>query len=434
MSGAVEAGRGLRLRQVLVIALLFAGYSACYFCRADLAVAAPLITDDLVLHGSTHAQALVTIGQIASLGVLAYALGKLFLAGLGDVWGGRLSFLFGLGGATAFTFLFIAGGAVPIFTLAWIGNRLTQSMAWAGLIKVASRWFDFSTHGSVIGVLSISYLVGDAVARRWMASLLAAGYGWHSLFVLAGLVAGACFLANLTLLRGSREEAGHTPARTNPGNVYGGSADRPRNVVELVRPLIASRAFQVVCVLSLGCTIVRETFNLWTPMYLRDHLAYTVQEAAGASAVFPAVGAVSVLVAGWASDRLGVGSRAALLGVGLVLATLALVVLMNTSVGGNRTWAVGAIAVTAFCLLGPYSYLGGAMALDFGGKHGGAVSSGIIDGVGYLGSVVAGVTVAHISNVFGWKGVFFALAAVCAAAAAGAAYLYLLSVRSSAQE
>ncbi len=87
------------------------------------------------------------MGTMTSLGVLAYALGKMFLGGLGDYWGGRISFLIGLGGATAFTLLFAAGGGIPLFTIAWLGNRLTQSIAWAGLIKVSSKWFDYSSYG-----------------------------------------------------------------------------------------------------------------------------------------------------------------------------------------------------------------------------------------------------------------------------------------------
>jgi sugar phosphate permease len=91
------------------------------------------------------------------------------------------------------------------------------------------------------------------------------------------------------------------------------------------------------------------------------------------------------------------------------------------------------IGTIAFCLLGPYSYLGGAFALDFGGKQGGAVSSGIIDGVGYLGGYVAGDSVARISVYFGWQAVFLSLAAVSAIAALGAGYLYILGRRAAAQ-
>jgi sugar phosphate permease len=39
-----EAMRSLRLDQLRVIALLFAGYAALYFCRSDLSVGSPLIT------------------------------------------------------------------------------------------------------------------------------------------------------------------------------------------------------------------------------------------------------------------------------------------------------------------------------------------------------------------------------------------------------
>ena len=91
-----------------------------------------------------------------------------------------------------------------------------------------------------------------------------------------------------------------------------------------------------------------------------------------------------------------------------------------------------AIGTVAFCLLGPYSYLGGAIALDFGGKQAGAVSSGIIDGVGYLGAVVAGDSIARVSVYFGWQGVFVALAIVSALAALGAGCLYFFGAKAAA--
>jgi sugar phosphate permease len=91
-----------------------------------------------------------------------------------------------------------------------------------------------------------------------------------------------------------------------------------------------------------------------------------------------------------------------------------------------------AIGTIAFCLLGPYSYLGGAFALDFGGKQAGAASSGIIDGVGYLGAVVAGDSIARVSVSFGWQVAFIALAVVSALAALGAGCLYFLNAKAAA--
>ena len=87
------------------------------------------------------------------------------------------------------------------------------------------------------------------------------------------------------------------------------------------------------------------------------------------------------------------------------------------------------IGLVAFCLLGPYSFLPGAFALDFGGKQAGAAASGLVDGTGYLGGVLAGWAMAQISVSYGWGGVFVTLAVVSALAALGAAYLYFLTAR-----
>jgi sugar phosphate permease len=127
----LSSGRALPLAQLRTVALLFGGYAACYYCRADLSVATPLLVEELGRRGIGHGDALIRIGWVSSLGVAAYALGKLFLTGLGDYWGGRRNFLIGVGGAAVFTLMFAASGSMPLFTMAWIGNRLTQSLGWA---------------------------------------------------------------------------------------------------------------------------------------------------------------------------------------------------------------------------------------------------------------------------------------------------------------
>jgi sugar phosphate permease len=428
--------RSLRVRQAITVLLLFAGYGACYFCRADLAVGTPLLLDDLAKHGVSHDRAIVQIGTMSSLGVLAYALGKPFLGGLGDFWGGRRNFLIGLAGAAIFTALFAATGTLPILTTAWIGNRLIQSGAWAGLIKVSSKWFDYSSYGTIIGILSISYLIGDAGARAAMGMLIERGVGWRGVFYFAAAVATVLWVANALMLRESRAELGYPEAKTNPLNVFGASESAPEGLAALLLPLLRNRAFLLVCLLSFGTTIVRETFNNWTPTYLRDAVGYTPSHAASLSAIFPAAGVLSVLLSGWLSDRLGPNGRSFLLFVGLAAtaAVLFLLTLVHPTRAVQALLPLILIAAVGFCLLGPYSYLGGAMALDFGGKRGGAVSSGIIDAVGYLGGALAGVSVARISVLMGWRGVFLILAAVGALAALCASYLYALHTTTRARE
>ena len=428
---AAESGtRALRMAQARTVLLLFLGYASCYFCRSNLSVATPLLIDELGRHGVSHGDAIVAIGSMASFGVFAYALGKWFLTSLGDYWGGKRNLLIATGGATLFTLLFAASAALPMFTLAWIGNRLSQSIGWSALVKVSSRWFHYSRYGTVIAILTCSYLLGDAAARQSMSLLLERGVGWRGLFLFGAAVAGTTFLANLFLLRESCTDEGYPEAVANPRNVFAGGHERPRSYLTLVMPLLRSRAFLMVCLLGFATTMVRETFNTWTPVYFRDFLGYSVSHAASASAIFPATGAVSVLIAGWTSDKLGHHCRALLLVGGLAATAAALLVLMTLKPGGaGPLLPVLMVGLVAFCLIGPYAFLPGAFALDFGGRQAGAVASGLVDGTGYLGGVLAGYVMGRLSVAFGWGGVFVTLATVAAFAALGAAYLYALIVR-----
>jgi len=423
------APRGLRVAQTRTVLLLFLGYASCYFCRANLPVATPLLIEELGRHGVSHDDAMLSIGWIGSAGVFAYALGKWFLTSLGDYWGGKRNLLIATGGATLFTLLFATSGTLPIFTLAWIGNRLSQSIGWSGLIKVSSKWFHYSRYGTVAAILTCSYLIGDAVARPSMGLLLARGIPWRGVFVFGAAVAGAMFLANLLLLRESCTDQGFPETIPNPRNVFA-EGDRPQSYLTLVLPLLRSRAFLMVCLLGFATTMVRETFNTWTPSYLHDALGVSVSHAAMLSSVFPGVGAISVLLAGWMSDRLGHNCRALLLLFGLLACAAALLVLAQMRPGSSgATLPVVMTGVVAFCLLGPYSFLPGAFALDFGGKQAGAVASGLVDGTGYFGGVAAGSVMAWLAVHYGWGGMFSALAAVSALAALGAAYLSVLILR-----
>jgi OPA family glycerol-3-phosphate transporter-like MFS transporter len=425
--------RELRIAQCRTLALLFLGYASCYFCRSNLSVATPLLVDELGRRGVSHADAIVSIGSMASWGVLAYAMGKWFLTGLGDYWGGKRNLLIATGGATVFTLLFASGSTMPLFTFAWVGNRLTQSIGWSALVKVSSKWFNYSRYGTIAAILTCSYLIGDAAARQSMGLLLHFGVPWRGLFLFGAGVAGLMFIANLLLLRESRADEGHAEAVANPRNVFADASGAPQNFAQLVLPLLRSRAFLMVCLLGFATTMVRETFNTWTPVYLRDFLGYGVSRAAAMSAIFPGVGAVSVLLAGWASDRLGRNSRALILALGLAATALALAVLTSLRPpSAGVVLPVAMIGIVAFCLLGPYAFLPGAFALDFGGRQAGAVASGLVDGTGYLGGVLAGTVMARLAVTFGWGGVFLTLAAVSALATFGAGYLWLLNARASA--
>jgi len=167
MSSSVPANVGvqtstcanqLRYRQVTTVLLLFTGCAAYYFCRSDLSVAMPLLIEDLRRHGMSGNDAIIRLGTISSLRVLVYAVGKLFLTGLGDIWGGRRSFTVGLGGAFALDF----GGS-------------QAGAASSGIIDGV---------GYLGGVVA-----GDSVAR------LSVAFGWRGVFVALAIVTALSALA-----------------------------------------------------------------------------------------------------------------------------------------------------------------------------------------------------------------------------------------------
>ena len=401
--------------------LLALGYSGYYFCRSDLSVVLPVLIRDLAQHGITPNEAQIRLGFMASVGTVAYAFGKFFSGALADTGGGRRSFMGGMGGSIFFTIIFAVSGGFPIFTLAWIGNRLFQSQGWAGLVRVSSRWFSYSTYGSVMAVVSLSFLFGDAGCRWMMSQLMAHGVGWRGVFFFASGALAVLMVTNLLLLREAPEERGLPAPEVNPRNVYAreeradeepASDGERAGLGAILRPLLTSFPFWMVCALAFGTTMLRETFNLWTPTYFVQFAGLTASAAASRSALFPLCGGISVLLGGFLSDKLGPNGRNTLVVIGMTACTVCLL-LMGRIPDHSGEWAPTIlVALVGFMLLGPYSYLAGAMSLDFGGKHGSATAAGIIDGFGYMAGWLSGDTVARIAVAFGWRSAFVSLAGV----------------------
>ncbi|HEY1861083.1 MAG TPA: MFS transporter, partial [Gemmataceae bacterium] len=323
MGDHVQQSHATRLRiwQIGTLVLLVVGYSGYYLCRSNLSVVKPSLIKEWEGQGIENAEALRLLGRLDSLGVLAYAVGKFLSGGVGDYFGGRRNFLGGMAGAVFFTILFASGSGMPIFTLAWMGNRLVQSAGWSGMVKTSGRWFNYTAHGTILAIISLSYLWGDAAARWFMGQLIQEGLGWRSIFfVNASLLAGWLVLC-LARLRESPRDLGMAEATVNPVNLYGKAGDDPRpgGLVALLVPMLCSPSFWCVCLLSLAMTFVRESFNNWTTTYFTQVLGILPDRAAKLSAGFPFWGGCSVLLAGLFSDQLGRVGRAFLIFLGLLL-------------------------------------------------------------------------------------------------------------------
>ena len=389
------------------------GYSGYYLCRSNFSIVLPQMIQDLAAQGMSINDAKIQLGSVVSLSVLGYALAKFFSGPISEWVGGRRGFLIGMFGSIIFTVLFSLGGSIPFFTLAAIGNRLFQSMGWINVVKISSRWFSYSSYGSIMGILSLSYMFGDAAARKILSYFLDFNMDWRTIYLLSAGILCVLFLANLFFLKESPNDIGEPEPPENKSSLikFDEHENSNTSVLSIFKILLSNRTFVLICVLSLGCTLVREAFSTWVALYYTE-IGYDTVRAASSSAWFPLFGGISVFIAGFISDRLGYNGRALILSYGLLCTTLLLFILGFVKFGYGSRWEEFLISLIAFALIGPYSYLGGAMALDIGGKRGSAIASGMIDGVGYIGGFLSGGTLARVTVSFGWSGTFYTLAGV----------------------
>lgn len=385
---------------------LLVGYGAYYLCRANLGVATPLLQTQLSL---TKAE----IGRITGIATLAYAIGKFTNGPLGDLLGGRRVFLLGLAGSIVANIAFGFSGALAAFIAIWSVNRFFQSAGWMGLVQLVSEWYEQHEYGVVMALLSLSFLVGDAAARGYGAAILAAGFGWQALFFIPALtVAAFTGIAVFTLRSRPRPPAPGVPLADSGGRHAEGGAPAEGTFSGHLRVIVFTLArswgFWMSCVLSFLLTFLRTVFLDWTADYLVDS-GSSSWKAALQSAVFPLTGAAGTLFAGWFSDRVS-GSRRGPIAAGMLGGLVASLVLLALVGVGSTALALTLIGAAGFFLLGPYSLLGGCLALDFGGKRAAATAAGINDGVGYLGGSASGLILAGVAQAHGWRAAFLVLA------------------------
>lgn len=397
---------------------MLVGYAGYYLCRSHFSVAKPFLIE--AYPGMVTKESL---GVVASVGTLLYAAGKFVNGALADRFTGRAMFLLGMIGAILATVALAAGGP-PLFLLAWGANRLVQSAGWVGMVRIVGNWFGSgwyggNVYGRVMAFVSLSYLFGDFLSRKFIAALFGQGLTWTQVFYVC---AGVLSVIAVATWVGLREGPTSAPATTSA------LAPEPTAPPITARDLFAQPTFWLVCVLSFVFTFLRETFNEWSPTYLNEAGGMSKVAAGDASALFPLFGGLSVIACGFLKDR-GPGNAPRILLYGLLLGTITLFGLANLPDGASGQH-LPLVALTAFVLIGPYSLLAGAISLDFGGASRSATAAGWIDGVGYIGGILSGSLIASVATRQGWGNAMQILAVLCVVSAA-LAWWYLLQQRAT---
>jgi sugar phosphate permease len=329
-------------------------------------------------------------------------------------------------GSVLATFAFGASSGLAAFIFFAAVNRFFQSGGWSGAVSIVAQRFEPPRHGLVMGILSTSYELGNVLAILLCSAVTRWLPGWRPLFRINPTLFAAVgiFLAVALRARPKRPAPPGMPARDGSARPEREDGDET-TVLEIVGALVRKRAFWIAVVLSVLLTFLRVGFLTWTPTYLYELSRATgrgvVSAAIAKSAIFSSAGVVAALTVGTLSDRFGPGRRAPVMAVSLAMVVALVVVLAH---GDVRSPLVAALLIggVGLFLLGPYSLLAGALALDVSGKRGAATAAGIIDGAGYLGASLAGIVLGGVADRWGWPAAFdvVAVAAFAATTVTGA--------------
>jgi len=304
-------------------------------------------------------------------------------------------------------------------------NRLAGSAGWGAMVKIVPEWFPRPKWPLALGVLSLSFVFGGALAVGFAGLIAKLSHdNWRMILGLPALVLlGITGLTWLAL----RRSGGMTAAA--PASAGEGGSFHWRQIPELLR----LRQLHVICGLSFTLTFLRETFNFWTVDYLKTEGGAQLSTAGAAllSTPFDIFGSVGILCLGWIYGRLTERARRRLLFS--LLAALSLLLLWLPQAARHGLWALAAvIGLVGFLVYGPYSLLAGVLAVEVRGRGYAATVAGLVDGVGYFAGVLSGSFFGFLLSHGGYRLGFQAMAILTLAAAVLCLFLYPRQRASSA--
>lgn len=350
--------RTRRLRNTAVALLVIAG-CVNYLDRSAVSVGNPEIRHSL---GFSYAE----MGLLLSAFAWSYGLAQI-PAGLAvDRFGARLA----LGaGMVLWSLAQIAAGFVrslPQFLGARVALGLGESPMYIGGTRICADWFELRNRALPIAIFNSSSALAPAIAPPVL-TLLMLAYGWHAMFILAGLAGFAVAIAWVALYR-SPGEAG-IPAEEA---AFLHAEDGPhfaRSGLPQLFWLLRFRTSWGMFFGFFGVVYIYWLYATWLPGYLETARHLSIARAGFVSAIPLAAGFVGALAGGflshWLSRRVAAAAAcripaiAGLLVTGMVVmaagyahsvwlaVALISLGLFAINVSSSCGWALAAVAAPA---------------------------------------------------------------------------------------
>jgi sugar phosphate permease len=405
---AISGSRGQRR----IFAVTWLTYAGFYFCRKNLSIALP------ALHSASGLRSMELANIVFGYSLL-YALGQFGCGFLSDRFGPRRVVGTGLVLIVGSNLLMGVHG-VPLWLLAFACiNGIGQSTGWSGLVKIMANWFSSRQRGVVMAWWGTNYVLGGflatafatwAVSQQWLLPAL----GWRRGFILPAAVLAVVAVPFFLM---ARDE----PEATQPQD----SAEAARATLDRqsshsawreVRALLGNRAVWLIGASYFFLEMCRYALMFWLPYYMVNRLHYGLTASGYLSSLYELVGVVGAVAAGYISDHWMQSRRAPVSALMLCGFSVVILAQMGTASLGPVVTGV-AVSLAGLLSYGPDTLLSGAAAQDIGQAKAAATASGLIDGIGHLGSLISPYLVIYVSEHYGWDRLFLVFAAAGFAAA-----------------
>ncbi|MFP4500206.1 MAG: MFS transporter [Candidatus Hydrogenedentota bacterium] len=379
--------RGLTREQHIwrwkVLIATYIGYAGYYLTRKVFGIVKTSLADPetglgIELHDTAH---------IWTAFLVAYMIGQFVNSFVGRKWGPRLLLLGGLGLSIVCNVIFGFTNSYYTFLVFMFFNGLFQASGWPGVVGGISEWLRPMERGSIMGVWTTSYLIGNMLVKAIGGYMLHA-YGWRWAFFGCTLLSVGVWLLIYFWQRNKPADVGLDPI------VYEHDEDDVRAIRASQEEQIPLRDYMHLAlnplVIAMGLSyfcikFLRYALDSWLPAFLNIQ-GMAVDHAAYYSSVFDIAGLPGAILAGLALDWIFRGNWAALcftMGLGMVGGYLLVVFY-----GSNPYALAFSFALVGFMMYGPDTILCGAGAVTVAGERNGVALAGLVNGFGSIGAVV----------------------------------------------
>lgn len=359
-----------------VLLNIWTSYATYYFGKVNLSIVVPAL---LATYKNLN---LYSVGLVSSGFFFAYALGQFLHGQISERHNPFIYISIGLIGSAIMNFILgFYGGFFIMLFLGEVLDGMFQSMGWSSCVRANALMQKAEDRGRSSTILGTSYQVGNSVA--WLISAFAVGtWGWRAGFWVASaflLVRGILLL----LIRPEVEISAPKRMKIQMKNT-------------LSFPIVLSGIS--LCLLNM----VRYGVITWIPLYLFKAENLTVSQMGDVGLkvfLIPIAGVAGTLV----YNKVKI-NRDVLTIIFLIFLALSFLALPFT----QGLLSIAVLLIGGFFLYGPHVFLVTTFPTRFVDKQVVAASTGFIDGMGYIGTVLIGVIVPFLvtSAKGSWENVF----------------------------